>query len=115
MKRDRIVKYCLLLAALGISLLVGCTSNRTARRPVVVTPTGQVFVPEAPPPPREDVKGSPPSTASVWTPGYYTYSNGHWVWLPGRWETPPPTGKTWVAGHWDKTERGWYWTPGHWE
>lgn len=111
----RVYKY-LGISILGASLLAGCESHRyTMHRPVVVSPTGQVYVPHAPPPPRHESAGAPMSADDIWTPGYWTYSNSRWVWIPGHWQTPPQSGTTWVAGHWDETSRGWYWTPGHWE
>jgi hypothetical protein len=96
----------------GSVLLVGCATHT---RPVVVTPTGQVLVRETPPPPKHEEVGRAPSASYVWTPGYYTYGNSQWVWVPGEWKTPPRAGSTWVAGHWDHVEGGWVWTPGHWE
>ncbi len=110
--RNHILKF-VGLALLGGALLTGCSTE--PRHPVVVSPTGEVYVPEAPPAPRSEVAGAPPQTGDVWVPGYWTYSNSQWVWMPGHWQVPPQSGHTWVAGHWDRTSRGWVWTPGHWE
>lgn len=102
------------VAALAGAFATGCSSP-APHRPVVVTPTGEVFVRENPPPARSEAMGGAPDMNEVWVPGYYTYSNSHWVWMPGRWEFPPQSGETWVAGHWDHNARGWVFTPGHWE
>ncbi len=109
MKQD--VWRLLTLAALSGTLLVACETQH----PVVVTPTGRIVVPQAPPSTREETPGKPPAAADVWVPGYWTYSNSRWVWVPGQWQAPPRVGSTWVAGHWDHTSEGWVWTPGHWE
>lgn len=101
--------------ALGVTvalLLAGC---ETTHHPVVVTPKGEVVVPDQPPPKREETPGKPPSPAYVWVPGYYTYHGDRWVWIGGRWDAPPREGAVWVPGHWDRTTGGWLWTPGHWE
>src|SRR5438045_3858722 len=109
MKRNTM--RALTLFGLGGLLLTGCPSHH----PVVVTPTGQVVVTEAPPPVRQEVVSTPPSAGYVWIQGYWTHTNNRWVWTPGRWQARPTTTATWVSGHWDRTVNGWVWTPGHWE
>ena len=106
-------RFFALAAACGL-LLGGCSAP-PPHTPVVVSPTGEVYVPEAPPSPMSEVAGAPSSAMDVWVPGYWTYYNTQWVWLPGHWQVPPQSGHTWVAGHWDHTFRAWVWTPGHWE
>src|SRR2546421_7602052 len=110
MKRE--ITGLLALALAGSLLASGCVSHRRA---VVVTPTGEVVVPEPPPTGRTEIPGAPPSSSYVWVGGYWSYDQYHWVWLPGHWETPPREGSTWVSGHWHHSVRGWTWTPGHWE
>lgn len=105
---------------MGSLLLSGCVySHHTAvvPAPTATTTTRTVVVREAPPAPRTEVIGVAPSEDHAWVPGYWTYSDNRWVWMPGHWERRPSTGATWVPGHWDKNadERGWVWTPGHWE
>jgi len=101
------------MGVLGAMLLVGCATHST--QPVVVTPTGQVVVPQKPPRPKQETMGPRPGLAYVWAPGYWTYHDTRWVWVPGEWQPPPRAGATWVAGHWDKVPGGWVWTAGHWE
>ena len=94
------------------ALLVGCVYHDRA----AVSPSGEVVVvKEAPPAPRHEVIAVAPSPAHVWISGYWSYHHGHYVWVPGHYETRPQTASVWVAGHWDHTYRGWVWTPGHWE
>ncbi len=102
------------LALLGCGLISGC-STPTTHNPVVVSPTGQVYVPEEPPAPKSEAMGAAPAEGEVWAPGYWSYNNSQWVWIPGHWQYPPQSGHTWVTGHWDHTARGWVWFPGHWE
>lgn len=101
------------LMALGSLMAGGCASHHDHAK-VVVTPEGQVIT-EGPPPARVEMAGPPPADTYVWVPGYWTYQNSRWVWLPGRYELAPHSGATWVPGHWDRNEHHqWYWTPGHW-
>ncbi len=109
MKQD--LRKILAMSVLGGALLTACETHH----PVVVTPTGRIVVPEAPPAPRREVAGVPPATSDIWVPGYWTYTNNRWVWVPGSWQNPPRVGATWIAGHWEHTSTGWVWTPGHWE
>ena len=111
MKRQ--ILKLLSMGMLGSVLLAGCVTH--PGQAVVVTPTGRVVIPETPPPPKQEAMGPPPSVTYVWTPGYWTYHNDSWVWVPGEWQAPPAAGSTWVAGHWDKVAGGWVYTPGHWE
>jgi len=56
----------------------------------------------------------PPSSASVWVPGYWTWNNG-WQWITGHWELPPQRMSTWVPGQWMPQGQNWVWLPGHWQ
>ena len=71
-----------------------------------------VYVPEAPPELKVEVKIAPPHPHAVWVDGYWKWSHGRYAWVPGHW------GKrahgTWVPGHWDKRPRGWVFIEGHW-
>jgi hypothetical protein len=106
-----------LLTVLGATLIVsasliaGCSTGR----PVVVTPSGAVVVPEAPPPPKHEAVGAPPNASQVWVEGYWSYQDGRWAWISGHWETRPTATAAWVPGHWDHTNVGWVWRPGYWQ
>jgi hypothetical protein len=108
MKRDW--ARLLAMTAVGGILITGCATHQ----PVVVTPTGQVVVPEAPPPPKHEEVSTVPA-GQIWVPGYWSYVANRWVWIPGRYQAVPQAGAMWSPGHWDHTSRGWVWTPGHWE
>ncbi len=101
-----------LLGIASVGLLL--SSCATHHQPVVVTPQGEVVVSSTPPVAKHEVPGTPSTAYEQWVPGYWTYRDARWVWIPGRWANPPSTGSHWVPGHWDYTNRGWVWTPGHW-
>jgi len=65
---------------------------------IPVVASAAIYVDVAPPDPRVEVVPAP-RTGFVWAPGYYTYRNGHYVWL---------------KGHWERERHGQYWHPGHW-
>ena len=105
-----------ILKPLGVVLLaLGLVSGCATHRSVVVTPTGQVIVPNEPPTPRYEEMGTAPAGSYTWVPGHWTYQNSRWIWVPGEWAAPPRVGETWVPGYWHRTVGGWVWTPGHWE
>jgi len=47
-------------------------------------------------------------------PGYQTWNNGSWAWVPGQWTVPPQPGTTWVPAHWERHGNGWMWVDGQW-
>jgi WXXGXW repeat (2 copies) len=103
-----------LAAALAAGLLMpGCASE--SGRAVVVRPNGEIVVPQAPPTGRTQVVPPAPSAADVWVPGFWSYNDNHWAWVPGQWKAPRREGAVWVNGHWHRVTGGWVWTPGHWE
>jgi len=92
----------ILLALLSITILVAflfsCAST--------------VYVPESPPPAKEEIKTPRPGPKAVWVSGHWKWSGGQYVWVPGHWAKNPRG--VWVKGHWKKTPRGWKWKKGHW-
>ena len=43
----------------------------------------------APPPPRVEVIGKPPSPGYVWMDGYWNWVGGRHEWVPGHWAPTP--------------------------
>jgi hypothetical protein len=68
----------------------------------------------APPPPRAEVMGEPPSPGMVWLDGYWDWVGDRYVWTAGHWEGRRP-GHHWVAHQWVRQGDGWRMKPGHWE
>lgn len=92
---------------------------------VAAIPAGCVIVPDqrhyadgvvlvAPPPPREEVVGVPPTPGFVWLPGYWNWVGNRHEWVEGHWAAPRP-GHHWVAHRWVRQGDGWRLRPGHWE
>jgi hypothetical protein len=75
----------------------------------------EITVPQPPPPPREEMRMPPPSQGQVWLPGYWSWNNNEWAWMPGRLEKPPERMATWVPGQWTQRGDAWVWRSGHWE
>jgi hypothetical protein len=70
------------------------------------------YIPEPPPPLKEEIKPPHPGPKAVWVEGHWKWSHGQYVWVPGHWVKNPKG--VWVKGHWKKTPRGWKWVKGHW-
>jgi hypothetical protein len=98
-------------AALGCVLcmpLAGCIVVPDQRHYV----NGVVMV--APPEPRVEVIGAPPTPGYVWLGGYWNWVGGRHEWVPGYWSAPHP-GYHWVVHQWVRQGDGWRMRPGHWE
>jgi hypothetical protein len=112
MKRE-ILRLALVGSVLS-ALLIGC-STAQYEPTVTTTPRGEVVVSQAPPPPRTEMPGIAPSAEQVWINGYWSYREGHYIWIPGHWEVRPRPTATYIPGHWAQSSRGWVWTPGYWQ
>ena len=88
-----------ILPAILLAFLLGCA--------------GTVYIPDAPPPPKSEVKSARPGPNAMWIDGHWKWNGHKYVWMPGHWEKNP-RGK-WVAGHYAKRGRGHVWVPGHWK
>lgn len=89
----------------GTLLLGGCV---VAPAPVAVgpdMPAGVVYAPVAPPAPRVEVIPAVPYPGAVWIDGYWNWSGGRHVWVPGRYARPQP-GYRWQPRHWERRPGG---------
>lgn len=48
------------------------------------------------------------------TPGYWNWSHGRYVWIPGRW-VAEQKGSLWTPDSWEQHGSKWHFVPGHWE
>lgn len=82
----------LVLAALGSLLTTGCCTQRAqeSQGPVVITPSGEVGMLKAEP-------SNPCKKVLVQVPGFWTFADWNWVWIPGYQaepSLPPPLPST---------------------
>jgi len=70
--------------------------------------------PEAPPPPRVEVRMARPSRYHVWVGGYWDRQDDRWAWAPGHWEEPPQRGSQWVHPRYQREGGAYRYEPGHW-
>ena len=75
---------------------------------------GEIYVEQAPPPPRQDVIYARPSQQHVWISGYWSWRDGHHTWVAGRWDRPPAGRHTWEPPRWERRGRGHVFIEGHW-
>ncbi len=57
---------------------------------------------------------SAPQQNMIWQPGYWSYGQGGYFWVPGTWVYPPRTGLYWTPGYWGSDGGGYRWNPGYW-
>jgi hypothetical protein len=109
MDRRKWLSASVALFGLGFSLaLAGCVIAPDQRHFV----DGVVML--APPAPRVEVIGEPPTTGYVWLGGYWNWIGGRYEWTAGHWGPSHP-GHHWVAYQWVRQGDGWRMKPGHWE
>jgi hypothetical protein len=70
--------------------------------------------PDAPPPPRREVRMERPSRNHVWIAGYWDRQDDRWAWAPGRWEEPSQRDARWVRPQYRREEGAYRYEPGHW-
>jgi hypothetical protein len=110
------------LALLGCAEEPPVTTTTTVTREVTTTGPAvatepvatDVYVVRTPPTVRVETRTVAPGPGYIWTPGYWRWSGGNYVWVSGAWVRPPRTTAVWVPGHWVHRPRGWVWVPGHW-
>lgn len=79
------------------------------------TAAKRIFVTEAPPAPKEELRGTASKPGDVWIPGAWQFDGAKYNWVPGAWESPAVAEMTWVEGAWLKTVGGYEYVPGHWD
>jgi len=72
------------------------------------------IAPEAPPPPRVEMRMVRPSHRHVWIGGYWDRQDDRWAWAPGRWEEPSRRGSRWVRPQYRREGGAYRYEPGRW-
>jgi len=71
------------------------------------------YAPSAPPAPRYEYVGRPPSESHVWIKGHWRFTGRDWAWIGGRWEVRR-TGFVHQGAHWEYQHGRYHFVPGHW-
>ena len=50
----------------------------------------------------------------IWQPGYWSYGQGGYFWVPGTWVNPPQPNLYWTPGYWGYNNGGYRWNQGYW-
>ena len=64
--------------------------------------------------PMDDDRGDPPSSDHKWVYGYWWWTNGEYVWVPGYWEIPPKSDYEYEPGYWKHGNNPWIFMRGGW-
>ena len=113
------------LLALTLCVLPGCSwlpdfspsiSNRKQARPRHRSPVYLRMSPTAPPAPQPEMVPEISDVRNeIWRPGYWSYGNGQFSWVPGSVITKPSFTAAWSPDHWEKREYGWVFVSGYWQ
>lgn len=68
----------------------------------------------APPSARMELVSRSPGAGHVWTPGYWAWNGGGYVWVAGSWQRSPGPGWVWQPAEWQHTPGGFVLIPGRW-
>ena len=74
-----------------------------------------IAAPMPPPPPRVEVPPVIVSVEVIWTPGYWVWDRGRFVWIEGSYRKRPRPGVRWRAGEWRRDGEVVRFVPGRWE
>src|SRR5579863_2319468 len=70
---------------------------------------------EAPPPPLPVYDQPPlPAPGYIWTPGYWSWNNDEYYWVPGTWVEPPQPDLLWTPGYWAFVDGIYLFNRGYW-
>jgi len=104
---------------LTVVLLSGCFSQEPA--PVVSEapqplPANYIRLSLTPPPEAQPevkpVVGQP--RTEIWRPGYWSFDNGRFAWVPGEMMAKPDFTASWSPDRWEKRQYGWVFIHGYW-
>jgi hypothetical protein len=113
-----IAKGLLLLLAIWVGLAAafsGCTCVVNNYHYGTARPSA-MYVANAPPAPKEEVRTPAPPGDFVWIDGHWEWSASEetWIWVGGVWVEPPDDGATWVGPEYEDNNGDWMYSPGYW-
>ena len=74
----------------------------------------QVQTSEPPPPLPEYSQPPAPADNDLWTPGYWSYANAGYYWVPGAWVMAPWLGALWTPPYWGYQNGAYLFHAGYW-
>lgn len=96
-----------------VLMLLAFSPSALAQSVLVQLPVG-FRVEIAPPRLRVEVPPPAPAPSQVWVPGYWSFANGNYVWVPGAYVAAPQTGARWTPARWVNRDGAWFFEPGRW-
>lgn len=82
---------------------------------IPVEPSGEALsTSQPPPPPQVEEPPPPPQPHLTWTPGYWYWEGGNYVWVAGAWVEPPRPGLVFVTHRWVHRGPSWHFSWGGW-
>jgi hypothetical protein len=97
-----------------LAIVAGAPAFAQIRLGLDLGPVRIRISPEAPPPPRTEIRLSRPSRSHVWIGGYWDRQDDRWAWAPGRWEAPGQRGSRWIKPRYQREGGAYRYEPGHW-
>lgn len=110
-----------LVLILGACLLVSaCAEDAPPPAPLAdMMPSSPTYVRMAPTPPPPQKAEMPQDVndarSQIWRPGYWSYGDLGYEWIPGRVIDRPAPTAVWSPDHWAQHTYGWAFECGHWE
>lgn len=97
---------------LSIAAIIAGRFSSFIRPPQKTEVETNVTLKNAPPAPKDEVEPSP-RAGLVWSPGFWNYVGGWYVWEAGHWELER-TNQLYLKPGWQKVIRGWQLQRGEW-
>ncbi|WP_211450702.1 hypothetical protein [Collimonas antrihumi] len=97
---------------LSIAAIIAGRFSSFIRPPQKNQADTNVTLKNAPPAPKEEIQPGP-RTGLVWSPGFWNYVGGWYVWEAGHWELER-TNQLYLKPGWQKVIHGWQLQRGEW-
>jgi hypothetical protein len=98
----------------ALNTLPGSNAERDGKTNPNGDSSGAVVSSVAPPPLPDDEQPALPQDGSLWTPGYWSWRDQGYSWVPGVWVRPPRVGVLWTPAYWGFAGTVFVFHPGYW-